>query len=89
MEKLELIDSLIEQIDSVKPRDESTLDAAKRRAVMIARNLFGAGSRYLTDIDKIQYYPMFSPAPPETLRKVWDEGVAELRNTVVTMREEV
>ena len=89
MDKLELIDSLARQVDEIKPRDETALDAAKRRAEMLARNLFGSSSRYLVDLGNIQYHAMWASATTADKRRAWTDGVSELRNVIATMREEI
>jgi len=89
METSEIIDSLVEQIDKISQLDDDALDAAKRKAVMIARRLFGQDIRYITDIDNITFYPMLYPTTNLAKRESWESGIAELKNIAITMREEI
>jgi len=89
MNKLELIDSLIEDFAALSFRDEPKLDALRRRAEMIVRNAFGPESKYLVDLDRIHFYPMAFPAGIEAEKRAWDSGANHLSNLLKTMREEI
>lgn len=89
MSRLELIDGLIEQLNTLQYSAESHLDAIRRRAKMIIRNCFGEDSEYIQDVEKIHFYLPIAPAPEEYKREAWQSGARELLNLFNTMKEEV
>jgi len=89
MNKLELIDGLIEEINALKFGEETNLDAIRRRTEMIIRNLFGNDSKYLDDLRHISFYPSMINAPRLLEMQRWQSGTHELSNMLSTMKEEV
>jgi predicted nucleotide-binding protein len=85
----ELLADLLEQLKTVPFRDNEKLDALRKRAEMIIRNIFGADSKYLSDIGRISFHPMVYPADQEYVRSSWMSGIAEFGNLLSTMREEL
>src|SRR6266487_70217 len=85
----ELLQTLREQASALRYDDESALDALRRRAEMVIRNIFGNAARYLRDVSEISFYPMASPVPEEYSRKQWDEGKSAFLNLIATMEEEL
>jgi len=85
MNSIELIDDLIEKVETLKVGEDTWLDALKRRIAMIIRNIFGESSRYLNDLDNIMFY-----APVESLGyDIWNMGRTQLLNLLYTMKDEV
>jgi len=89
MNKLKLIQQLIDQINSLPHRDTIALDALKKRSEMYIRNIFGEASKYLGDLKKIHFSPMVYPADESYYNRSWSSGVSELKNLYETMREEI
>jgi predicted nucleotide-binding protein len=87
--KLELIGSLIEDLETLQYRDRSQLDAIRRKAEMLIRNFFGENSKYLQDIRKIGFYPWGDNTSEDIKRQVWSSGSSEMMNLFNWMREEV
>lgn len=90
MNKLELIDSLIEELKTLHQyREESKLDAVERRAEMVIRRVFGQDSRYIEDLRNIRFYPAFAPASEDYKVKCWHLGTEAMHNLFNTMKEEL
>ena len=58
MSKMELIQSLIEQVEQLPHRDRIKLSALIMRADMIIRQVFGDSSRHLKSSKAIRFYPV-------------------------------
>lgn len=89
MNKLRLIDTVLDSVDDLGYRDSTVLDAIVRRTKMIITNLFGNTSEYLADLEKIDFYPIIAPSSDDWKRESWSSGVSKLRNLLNTMKEEV
>ena len=95
MNKNELVESLINQVNELPHRDSEKLDALQRRSEMIIRTVFGPSSKYLDDLRRIHftpvYVPIFSSAPePEHYRdESWIDGTRMTLNLCNTMLEEL
>ena len=89
MNEIELIQSLIEMVNNLPNRDEEKLDALKKRAQMIIRNVFGDSSKYLKDLEDIDFYPMVFPAEEDDYNRWWRSGKNEMINLFSTMLEEL
>lgn len=90
-EPFELIGALRQQIEDLKYNDAAALDAVRRRSEMVARNIFGQFSKYVSDLAQIHFYPRFSVGA-ESLQyqmKCWEDGRAAYRNVLNTMEEEL
>ncbi|MFI7068519.1 TIR domain-containing protein [Kribbella sp. NPDC050124] len=79
---------LLDSLDALPYRDDGALDALRRRSEMIIRNVFGADSKYLTDLGRIGFHPQVYPADEQYVNSSWVEGVTEFRNLLQTMKEE-
>jgi hypothetical protein len=97
MKDTELIERLIQDIDSLSVSDLQTLDALQRRADMIIRNVFGESSHYLHDLWGIEFlWPSPTPGRPHRsyypdkteTDAAWRGGVERMRNLFQTMLEE-
>lgn len=88
MRKLELIESLIEDVETLEYRDASHLDAIRRRAKMLIRNFYGENSKYLKDIQNIRFY-RFGPVGEQVNRQAWSSGSNKMMNLFNTMKEEI
>ena len=89
MNEIELIQSLIEMVNNLPNRDEEKLDALKKRAQMIIRNVFGDSSKYLKDLEDIDFYPMVFPADEDDHNRYWRSGKNQMINLFSTMLEEL
>jgi predicted nucleotide-binding protein len=89
MNKIELIQSLIDELNKLPNLDEGKLDALQRRAEMIIRIIFGESSKYLKDLGKINFYPLIAPADGEYRNESWNSGKKQLLNLFNTMLEEL
>jgi len=89
MDKIELIQSLIEMANKLPHRDEKELDAIKKRAEMIIRRVFGESSKYLDDLKRIHFYPIAYPADEHSLNESWNSGRSEMLNLFNTILEEL
>lgn len=81
--------SLLNQVENLGHRDEVALDALRRRAEMVVRNIFGETSKYLKDLDGLNFHPMVYPADEEYYNSTWTSGEGQLKNLIATMREEL
>ncbi|KAB2846019.1 MAG: nucleotide-binding protein [Melioribacteraceae bacterium] len=88
-EKLDLIESLIEEIQKMPYRNSSILDKVNRRAEMIIRNIYGEKSKYLKDLQTIDFYPNWAPSDESDKRKYWQSGVDEMMNLFNILKEEL
>lgn len=79
---------LLDSLEALPHRDNGALDALTKRSEMIIRNVFGADSKYLTDLGKINFHPMVYPADEPYYNSSWTEGVMEFKNLLQTMKEE-
>lgn len=87
--KIELVQSLIDMAKELPHRDGKKLDALLRRAEMIIRNVFGDSSKYLEDLDRIDFYPMFSPANEHNYEESWISSKNEILNLFNTILEKL
>ena len=83
--KLELIDDLMLQTEYLNYKDSKALDSLVRRGEMVIRNIFGAGNKYLNDLNNITFYPNVSPVDEEYKRKRWESGQHKMLNLFKTM----
>ncbi|HEV7474490.1 MAG TPA: nucleotide-binding protein [Pyrinomonadaceae bacterium] len=56
---------------------------------MVIRNLFGADSKYLTDLGRIAFSPSVYPTTEEYRNSSWASGSRNLKNLIRTMQEEL
>lgn len=89
MNKIELIQSLLVELDKLQHRDKHQLDALRRRAEMIIRNVFGENSKYLTDLKNIDFFPRVYPADDTYYNERWLSGKNGMLNLFKTMLEEI
>lgn len=85
MNEIELIKSLIDDLNNLPPRDDNKIDALKKRADMIIRKVFGDSSKYLQDFDDIAFYPV----DDKPNNNVWLHGKSQMSNLFNTMQEEL
>ena len=57
--KIELIENLIESSEKISYENKEEFDGLERRAKMIISKIFGNDSHYVNDIEKIMYGPSF------------------------------
>ena len=86
MNKLEIIENLIEEIRNLEFENDNALDAIKSKGKMIIRNLHGEKSNYLDELEQIEFYS-FSEALKDR-QDDWKSGQGKLKNLFKTMREE-
>lgn len=87
--KIKFLESLLVELDKLPNGDRHKLDALKRRAEMVVRNIFGENSKYLTDLKKIDFFPRVYPADEIYYNERWLSGVNNMLNLFKTMLEEV
>jgi hypothetical protein len=88
MNKLELIQGLIDEVSNLPHRDDAALDKLIRRAKMILRNI-GKEKPYVAELLNINFYPRFAPADEEVREKYWISGKKEMLNLFNTILEEL
>jgi hypothetical protein len=90
MNNQELVESLISEAGKLPLRSKPKLDALRRRAEMIIRNVFGDSSGYLDDLKEIDFSPKVASLASDGLFiEAWREGQAAVINLFTTMREEL
>jgi predicted nucleotide-binding protein len=89
MNEIELVQSLIDEVNELPHRDEEKLDALRRRAEMIIRKVFGESSKYLKDLNNIHFFPMVYPAEEDYYNERWLSGKSQMLNLFNTMLEEL
>jgi predicted nucleotide-binding protein len=88
-EKINLIQSLIDQLSALPHRDNGKLDALQRRAKMIIKKVYGDSSSYLSDLDDIGFLPWVAPCSEESKNEIWESGKRGMLNLFNTMIEEL
>jgi len=76
-------------VNNLPYQDEEKLDALKKRAQMIIRNVFGDSSKYLKDLEDIDFYPIVFPAEEDDLNRWWRSGKNEMITLFNTMLDEL
>lgn len=89
MDKIQLIEELINQTNELKFNDDVELDLIKRRADMYICRIFGNASKYRRDIEGINFWPMAYPCDREYEVEIWENGKAKLLNIFTLMKEEL
>jgi predicted nucleotide-binding protein len=95
MNKIELIQSLIDELNELPNRNEEKLDKLQKRAEMIVRKVFGESSKYLKDLGKINFYPLIyvfsldSTTDEKYYNESWNSGKKQMLNLFNTMLEEL
>lgn len=89
MKKIELIQSLLIDLDNLPIGDEHKLDALQKRADMVIRKSFGESSKYLKDLNHISFFPMVYPTDDQHRRQRWVSGQNKMLNLFKTMIEEI
>lgn len=90
MNELELVQSLIDQVNKLRPRDKEKVDALQRRAKMIISRIFGDSSKYLNDLGKIYFFPdVFAHTDEQHYNEIWLSGKGRMSNLLNTMMEEL
>lgn len=85
MNEIELIKSLIDDLNNLPHRDKKKLDALIKRADMIIRKVFGDSSKYYKDLNHIGFFPLYGDLYDDT----WLEAKSEMSNLFNTMMEEL
>ena len=88
MNKLELIDNMIKEINELQFNDTAKLDAIMRKSEMLIRNLHGKDSKYLGDLENISYYGYYSESMIEKVND-WQSGKEKLLNLFNIIKEEL
>jgi predicted nucleotide-binding protein len=87
--KVELIQSLVDMINGLPHRDKEKLDALKRRAEMIIRTMFGESSKYIKDLNNIYFFPRIGPVDEDYCNECWLSGKNKMLNLFNTIFEEL
>ncbi|MEH0934192.1 nucleotide-binding protein [Micromonospora psammae] len=85
----ELIAGLVDQLERLPYRNSTDLDALVRRSEMVIRNVFGETSKYLSDLQRLNFSPMVYPASEDYYQSSWAAGVNGFKNLLNTMIEEL
>lgn len=88
MNEVELIQSLIAMVNELPHRDEEKLDALRRRVELIIRKVFGDSSKYLEDLDQINFSPAWT-SDENSYNNSWRSGKSEMLNLFNVMLEEL
>lgn len=90
MNEIELVQSLIDEVNKLPHQNEKKLDALRKRADMIARKVFGESSKYSKDLNNIYFFPIFHhPANEHSYNEMWLSGRSQMFNLFNTMLEEL
>ena len=89
MDKISLIENLITELNEVNYGQDEKLDAVKRNAEMIIRNIFGQNHKYLQDLSNIHFYPMVYPSSDNIKKSAWNKGIKKLNNLYQTIKKEI
>lgn len=91
MDKIKLIQNLIDEIENLPLRNEMELDAFKRRAEMIIRKIFGDSSPYLKDLKFISFHPgiYYSGMEQSEYNESWSKGKSKMLNLFKTIEEDL
>ena len=87
--KIELINALIEKSEKLPLRDDDILDAIRRDAEMILRNIFGDDIAYIRSLNDIRFHPMVYPSSEENRNSIWSSGQRKLINLFQTIKKEL
>ena len=84
-----LIEGLLEELEALPHRDEQRLDALRQRGAMVLRNIYGTGSRYVTQFIGVRFEPNYLVMKSGAHDRWWNEGVSLMRNLLNTMLAEI
>ena len=85
IDKIQIIENLINNLNELPHRDEIKLDAFLKRTDMIIRNVFGDSSKYSKDLNVIGFRPIYGNLYDEC----WISGTKTLLNLLNTIKEEI
>lgn len=88
MENKELLQQYKDDVDTLRYNDEVHLDRIRRKGRMLIRNVYTNKSGYLSDFDRIRFYPSYAPADESALRRAWGSGKDKIINLINIMIEE-
>jgi len=90
MDKIKLIDDLINQAQGIEYRNGQR-DVVHKRASMLIRKFFGDKSHYLTSLKSISYSPMMwsTGTPDSTFERTFLRGKQELLNLLNVIKEDL
>jgi len=94
MNKKEVMQQLIDDVEALPFRDQQRLDALIRKADMLARNIFEKPSyeKYSADLKAISFHPRaisLSQSNEPLYNAAWKDGVGRLKNLFLTMLDEL
>ena len=91
MDKIKLIQDLINKTENLPHRNEEKLDSLKRTAEMRIRKIFGDSSNYLKDLKSIYLYPgaYWSGMEEKVYDESWAEGQSKMLNLLKTIEEDL
>lgn len=87
--KLEMIDSLVSDLDTLEVYDKGALDALRKRAMMVLTKYFGKDNDYAVEINGMWFYPTYPDASADEKLEAWNESATEFRNVLRTAREDI
>jgi predicted nucleotide-binding protein len=87
---VELLQELRDDVANLHYEQKTELDACKRRAEMLIRNILGESSSYLTDLQGISFSPSFwvIGMTDADVMPYWTTGRGKFLNLIDTMMEE-
>ena len=88
MDKIKLIQDLINKTENLPHRNEEKLDSLKRTAEIRIRKIFGNSNTYLHDLEEI-YYSYFAGIDENVTDESWSEGQSIMLNLLKTMEEDL
>ncbi len=89
MSDIELVQSLIDQVNGLPLRNKQKLDVLRRRAKMVIEQIFGDSSSYFRDLADISFFPMEYPSDEPTYIQTWLSGKSHMSNLFNKMMEEL
>jgi predicted nucleotide-binding protein len=87
--KIELLDSILAELDALPYGDGIARDALMKRAAMLFRRICGQESEYVADLGRIRFSVMYAPAPERAKVEAWQSACGRVRNLVNTIKEEI
>lgn len=86
---IELLDSILDELDKLKFRDETARDALMKRTAMLLRRICGEKSEYTLELGRIRFHPMYGYSAADNKNTTWKSAVGKLRNLINTIKEEM
>lgn len=88
-QNMKLLNELLQLLNEMNFQDATKLDAITRKAELYIKKIFGSNSKYIKDINSINFYSFVYPCDRESEIKLWNEGTQQFVNIINTMKDEL